>query len=164
MEGRKKMADFKPITTQEEFDERIKERIERAEKKVREEFKGWASPDDLKTMTEKHGNEIAKLNDAHAEELKKYAGYDEKFTTQASRIHELEVGALKTKIANEKKLPWDAVEFLQGDDEKTISESADKLSKLSAHSTTFTRNTERETGDSKETMWRDLASRLPSKN
>lgn len=158
------MADFKAITTQEEFDERIKERIERAEKKVREEFKGWASPDDLKTMTEKHGEEITKLKDAHTEELKKYAGYDEKFSTQASRIHELEVSALKTKIANEKKLPWDAVEFLQGDDEKSINESADKLSKLSAHSATFTRNTERDNVESKDFMWRDLASKLPSHN
>ena len=158
------MADFKVINTQEEFDERIKERIERAEKKVRDEFKGWASPDDLKVMTEKHGEEITKLNDAHAEELKKYAGYDEKFTQQATRIHELEVGALKTRIANEKKLPWDAVEFLQGDDEKSINESADKLSRLSAHSTTFTRNTERDNVDGKELMWRDFASKLPSRN
>lgn len=158
------MADFKVINTQEEFDERIKERIERAEKKVREEFKGWTSPDDLKTMTEKHGEEITKLNDAHAEELKKYAGYDEKFTAQATRIHELEVGALKTRIANEKKLPWDAVEFLQGDDEKSITESADKLSRLSAHSATFTRNTESDNVDSKESMWRNLANSLPSHN
>ena len=158
------MADFKVINTQEEFDERIKERIERAEKKVRDEFKGWASPDDLKAMTEKHGEEITKLNDAHAEELKKYAGYDEKFTQQATRIHELEVGALKTRIANEKKLPLDAVEFLQGDDEKSINESADKLSRLSAHSATFTRNTERDNVDDKESMWRDLASKLPSHN
>lgn len=37
------MAEFKVINTQEEFDERIKERLERAEKKVREEYKGWTS-------------------------------------------------------------------------------------------------------------------------
>lgn len=158
------MADFKEITTQEEFDERIKERIERAEKKVREEFKGWSSPEDLKKITDQHAADLAKLNDSHAEELKKYAGYDEKFNAQASRIHELEVGALKTRIANEKKLPWDAVEFLQGDDEKSINESADKLSRLSAHSATFTRNTERDNVDSKESMWRDLANKLPSHN
>lgn len=158
------MADFKVINTQEEFDERIKERIERAEKKVREEFKGWSSPEDLKKITDQHAADLAKLNDSHAEELKKYAGYDEKFNAQASRIHELEVGALKTRIANEKKLPWDAVEFLQGDDEKSINESADKLSRLSAHSATFTRNTERDNVDSKESMWRDLANKLPSHN
>lgn len=158
------MADFKVINTQEEFDERIKERIERAEKKVRDEFKGWSSPEDLKKIADQHAADLAKLNDSHAEELKKYAGYDEKFTQQATRIHELEVGALKTRIANEKKLPWDAVEFLQGDDEKSINESADKLSRLSAHSATFTRNTERDNVDSKESMWRDLASKLPSHN
>lgn len=156
------MADFKVISTQEEFDERIKERIERAEKKVREEYKGWTSPDDLKLITEKHGNEIAKLNESHTEELKKYAGYDEKFSAQATRIHELEVGALKTRIANEKKLPFDAVEFLQGDDEKSIIDSADKLSKLASVRSGFTRNTE--TDNQKDGVWRDLVNILPSKN
>lgn len=158
------MADFKVINTQEEFDERIRERIERAEKKTRDEFKGWTSPDDLKKITEQHNADIAKLNDTHAEELKKYAGYDEKFAQQATRIHDLETAALKTRIATEKKLPLDAVEFLQGDDEKSINESADKLSRLSAHSTTFTRNTERDNVDMKETMWRELASKFPSRS
>ena len=155
------MAEFKIINTQDEFDERIKERIERAEKKVREEFKGWVSPDELNKLKENHSADIAKLKETHAEELKKYEGYDEKFTAQNTKIHELEIGALKTKIANEKKLPWDAIDFLQGDDEKSISESADRLSKLSAQRTVFTRNTE-ETGD-KDLMWRDLASKLPGK-
>lgn len=154
------MADFKPINSQEEFDERIKERIERAEKKARDEFKGWASPEDLKTLAEKQSAEISKLNEAHSEELKKYAGYDEKFASQATRIHELEVGALKTRIANEKKLPWDAIDFLQGEDEKTISESADKLSRLSAHSIAFTRNTEERTVDAKTQAFRQMLDTL----
>lgn len=137
------MAEFKIINTQEEFDERIKERLERAEKKIREEYKGWTSPDDLKALNEKHGAEVLKLNQTHAEELKKYEGYDKTFEEQKSKIHALEVSALKTKIANAKQLPFDAIEFLQGDDEQSITESADRLSKLSTvHSVGFTRNLE----------------------
>jgi len=152
------MADFKEITTQEEFDERIKQRIERAEKKVREEFANFISPDDMKAIKESHANEIEKLKASHAEELKKYEGYDEKFTAQATRIHELETSALKTKIAMAKKLPMDAIEFLNGDDEKSITESADKLSKLSAPTNVgFTRNTESGTDVSGDAYYRELA-------
>ena len=156
------MADFKEIKTQEEFDAAIKDRLERAERKIREEFKGWTSPEDLKKLADTHKSEIDSINQAHSKELEKYAGYDEKFTQQQSRIHELEVSGLKTKIANDKKLPFEAIEFLQGDDEKSIEESAERLSRLAgAHMSGYTRNTERDPGDSKDRVWRDLVAQLP---
>lgn len=152
------MAEFKVINTQEEFDARIKERLERAEKKAKESFQGWKSPDDLNELDKAHKAEIEKLKAAHAEEMKKYAGYDEKFAEQSAKIKSLEVSALKTRIATEKKLPYDAVEFLQGDDEQSITESADKLSKLSAASSYsgFTRNTEPPAEDATDAMWREF--------
>ena len=157
------MTDFKPITTQEEFDERLKDRVSRAERLARDEFKGWTSPDDLQKLKDSHAKEIADLNSKHADALKKYEGYDEKFTAQQTRIHELEVGALKTKIALGKNLPMDAIEFLQGDDEKSINESADKLSKLSTPKVTgFTKSTESPAGDSVEAGYRELAARFTS--
>lgn len=154
------MAEFKVINTQEEFDERIKERIERAEKKAAEAFKGWLSPDEVKALNDAHKGEIEKINAAHSEELKKYAGYDEKFNEQAEKIKSLEMAALKTKIATEKKLPLDAVEFLQGEDEESITANAEKLLKLSGgYSVGFVRNTETPT-DNTEQQWRDLSRSL----
>ena len=159
------MADFKAITTQDEFDAAIKDRLERAERKIREEYKGWTSPDDLKKLADTHKSEIDSINTAHSKELEKYAGYDEKFSAQEHRIHELEVSGLKTKIASDMKLPLDAVEFLQGEDEKSIQESAEKLSKLSnTHPSGYVRNTERDTGDAKDKVWRDFASQLPGRH
>lgn len=151
--------EFKSITTQEDFDARIKERLERAEKAVTKKFDGWTSPEDLKALNEKHDSEIKKINEAHAEALKKYEGYETKFTEQENEIKSLKIDAMKTKIANEKKLPFDAIGFLQGDDEESIAESADKLSKLSSasHSFGFTRNTEENNGDATEEAFRDLA-------
>lgn len=155
------MAEFKVINTQEEFDERIKERIERAEKKAADAFKGWLSPEEVETLKKAHKGEIEKINAAHAEALKKYEGYDEKFTEQANKIKALEVQALKTKIATEKKLPLDAVEFLQGEDEETITANAEKFLKLSgSHSQGFTRNTETPQGDAKEQQWREVSRSL----
>lgn len=154
------MAEFKVINSQEEFDERIKERIERAEKKAAEAFKGWLSPDEVKALNEAHKGEIEKINAAHSEEMKKYAGYDDKFNEQAEKIKSLEMAALKTKIATEKKLPLDAVEFLQGEDEESITANAEKLLKLSGgYSVGFVRNTETPT-DNTEQQWRDLSRSL----
>ena len=155
------MAEFKAINTQEEFDERIKERIERAEKKAAEAFKGWLSPDDVEALKKAHKGELEKLTTAHTEEMKKYAGYDEKFNEQAEKIKSLEAAALRTKIAIDKKLPMEAVEFLQGDDEETITANAEKLVKLSgSHSVGYTRNTETPQGDGKEQQWRELSRSL----
>lgn len=152
------MTDFKAITTQEEFDERIKERLERAEKKARESFNGWTSPDDLKSLSAKHSDEIKALKEAHAKEMEKYAGYDEKFNEQATKIHTLEVSALKTRIATEKKLPMGAVEFLQGEDEQSITDSADRLSKLSAGSHIgFVRSSEQTSESTFNSQLRELA-------
>ena len=152
---------FKIIESQEQFDERIKERIERAEKKTREEFKGWLSPDDLKALNDKHNGEIKALNEQHAKEMEKYAGYDEKFAAQESKIKGLETSAIKSRIAMEKHLPPDALEFLHGDDEETISASAEKLAKLSgAGFVSYTRNTEKTEGDAKTEAFRQLARQI----
>lgn len=160
------MADFKIIETQEDFDERIKERLERAEKKVREEFKGYVPSEklqeELKHLTDTHKMELDTLKKTHAEELKKYEGFDEKFNQQESEIKTLRVAALKNKIAIEKQLPLDAIEFLQGDDEETINISADKLMKLSSanRSIGFTRSTEKDEGKPLDRELRELANSL----
>lgn len=140
------MADFKVINTQEEFDTAIKDRLERQGTKIREEFSGWASPEALKAINDKYAADIQAMTEKHTKELEKYAGYDEKFKEQEAKIHGLEMAALKTKIANNMKLPIEAIEFLQGEDEKSIMESAEKLSKISSatapQSRGFTRDTE----------------------
>ncbi len=155
------MAEFKVIETQEDFDARIKDRIERAEKKARDEFKEWMSPENIQKLKDDYAKEIESLKSSHAKELEKYSGYDAKFDEFTGKIHDLETRQLKTRIANEKKLPYDAIEFLTGDDEESISASADKLSKLSVHRQTgFVRNTEEPVGDSKEQAYRELARNL----
>ncbi len=160
------MAEFKAITTQEEFDAAIKDRLERAERKTREEFKGWTSPDDLKKLNESHITEMNHLKESHQKEMEKYAGYDDQFKAFTDKIHTLEVGAIKTRIASEKRLPLDAVEFLQGDDEQTIAESAERLMKISGTPQTFafTRNTESDKGDAKDKELKELLGKLPGRH
>jgi hypothetical protein len=149
------MAEFKVINTQEELDAIIKDRVERAERKIREtreSYKDWISPADAQKAAEEHQAQIDALNEAHSKELEKYAGYDEKFKEFEAKIHGYELNALKARIAREKSLPYDAIEFLKGEDEATITESAEKLSKFSQASKAtqahgFTRDTEAEEAD-----------------
>ena len=149
---------FKVIETQEQFDAIIKERLSRAESKVRDEFKGWTSPEAMKELKQKHAEELETLKQEHSKELEKYAGYDEKFIEQEKKIHSLEVSNLKSRIVSEKNLPLSATEFLSGETEEEISESADRLSKLSGavHSVGFTRNTETTTGSPKEEAYKKM--------
>lgn len=154
------MAEFKVIETQEQFDAIIKDRLSRAETKVRDEFKGWTSPDALKEIQMKHADEIKEINEAHSKVLEKYEGYDQKFEEQKKQIHSLEISNLKNRIVSEKNLPLSAIEFLSGENEEEISESADRLSKLSqmsAHNAGFTRNTESPVADSKDEALRQIA-------
>lgn len=151
---------FKAIETQEQFDSVIKERLNRAENKVRDEFKGWTSPDALKEIESKYQTQIQSLKDMHSKELEKYSGYDAKFEEQNQKIHTLEVSNLKHRIVSEKNLPQSAIEFLNGESEEEISASADRLSKLSqmsAHVSGFTRNTEIPAEDSKTEALREIA-------
>lgn len=153
------MADFKAINTQEEFDNAIKDRLARAENKIRDEYKSWISPDDQAKTAEKYKAEIENLKAAHSKELEKYAGYDQKFADFETKIHGYEVSALKAKIAQEKKLPLESVEFLQGEDEESIKQSADRLASLTHGTFGFTRNTESPKED-KDSAWREMAQKL----
>ena len=150
---------FKTIETQEQFDAIIKDRLSRAEKNVRDEFKGWTSPEHLKEIETKYADEIKSLKEAHSKEMEKYSGYDEKLEEQKKQIHSLEVTNLKNRIVSEKNLPLSAIEFLSGESEEEISESADRLSKLSqmSHFSGFTRNTEEPATDSRDEALREVA-------
>ena len=44
------MSEFKAITTQEEFEMRLKERLEQKERNVLKNFAGYTSPEDLETI------------------------------------------------------------------------------------------------------------------
>lgn len=154
------MADFKTINTQEEFDTAIKDRLNRAENKIRDEYKSWISPEEQQKLADTHKAELETIKAAHSKELEKYAGYDQKFAEFESKIHGYEVSALKMRIAQETKLPPESVEFLQGEDEQSIKESAERLAGLTAHNTYgYTRNTEKTESD-KDSVWREMSQKL----
>lgn len=116
--------EFKAITTQEEFDAAIGERIKRERKATEEKYKGWMSPEGA---AKKYEGFLSP-----EEVSKKYKGFlsPEEVAKKDAQLKSYETASVKTRIAHETGLDYDAVKFLQGDDEKSIKESAESLKKL----------------------------------
>lgn len=120
------MADFTPITTQEAFDAALTDRL----KREREKYEGYTSPKDLEKLKADYDKQIAYLNKAMEDQTKKYADYDKNLAERDARIKGYETASVKTRIAHELGLPYGAADYLKGDDEKSIKESAEAVKKL----------------------------------
>lgn len=108
------MSEFKPINTQEEFDNAIKDRISRERKK----FEGYLSPEQVEELKK------ASSNSEELEALK---------NTNASlegRIKDFERKELISKVLNNNGLPTSASEFLKGETEEELNNSAVSLKNL----------------------------------
>lgn len=108
------MSEFKPINTQEEFDIAIKDRILRERKK----FEGYLSPEQVEELKK------ASSNSEELEALK---------NTNASlegRIKDFERKELISKVLNDNGLPTSASEFLKGETEEELNNSAVNLKSL----------------------------------
>ena len=131
------MSDFTAITSQEQLDAVIGDRLKRSEEKWQKKFEGYLSPDEVNARTsdlEKQLNDATMALDGIN---KKVAGYEKDIAEKDSRIKGFEVSQMKHKIAHENGLSYDAVDFIQGNDEESIKASADKFKSLmgKAHST-----------------------------
>ncbi len=118
------MSDFKVIETQEQLEEVLKDRLKREGEKIRKEFEGYLSPSDA---AEKYKGYLSP--DAEKEKYKNYLSPEE-VAKKDAKIKEYETGSVKTRIAHELGLSYDAVGFLKGEDEETIRKSAESLKSL----------------------------------
>lgn len=122
--GDEKMSDFKVIETQEQLEEVLKERLKRERETVKKEFEGYLSQEDV---TKKYAGYLS------PEDVeKKYKDYlsPEEAAKKDAKIKGYETDSVKTRIANEMGLSYDAVGFLRGEDEESIRKSAEALKGL----------------------------------
>ena len=117
------MAEEKTFT-QEELEEKLKERLGRAEKKHAEEIA-------------KKDAEIEKLNKDFTELKQSYSSYDadkakttEEIDGLKAKLKEYETASAKRKIADEIGLDTKALEFISGETEEEMKASAEKLKAL----------------------------------
>ena len=124
------MSDFKVIETQEQLDAIIGERLKRERETIRKEYDGFLSPEDA---TKKYAGYLSP-----EDEKKKYSGYlpPEEVAKKDAQIKQYETDSVKTRIAHEAGLSYEAIGFLKGDDEEAIKKSAESLKALVGSNTT----------------------------
>ena len=149
------MADFKVIETQEQLDAVIGERLKRERETIKKEYEGFLSPEDV---AKKYSGYLSP-----EDEKKKYEGYlsPEKAAEKDAKIKGYETDSVKTRIAHETGLSYDAVGFLKGEDEDTIRKSAESLKALmGGNSVAPLASVETETVSAKNAAFKNVLSGL----
>ncbi len=119
------MADFTPITTQEEFDAAIKDRLTRdREAQAKKTAEKYADYEDLKSKNAEYEKQIA----GFTEQFKGVEEKDKKIAELEGSVKKYELSALKTKIAHEAGLDYSLASRLNGDTEEEIRTDAKSLS------------------------------------
>jgi chromosome segregation ATPase len=139
-------TEFKAITTQEDFDKAIQERLKR-EKETLE--KKYADYGDIKAKNQTLEAEVGTLKTALSEATKKTEDHDKSIAELNAKITGYETANMKTKIALQHGIPYDLAGRLVGEDEKSITEDAKKLAELMKQKETVPplKNTEPSAGD-----------------
>ena len=114
------MSDFKPITTQEEFDAAIKARLSREKEK-------YADYDQLKFRVEELEKENGGLKSTIEATNQSKADADKHLEDLQKQISGYETASLRTRVALQYGLPYDLADRLQGTDEESFKADAERL-------------------------------------
>lgn len=145
------MSDFKVIETQEQLDAIISDRLKRERDTIRKEYEGFLSPED-----------VAKKYEGYLspeDEKSKYKGYlsPDEAAKKDAQIKGYETDSVKTRIAHETGLSYEAISFLRGDDEDSIRKSAESLKALVGNTTTAPlASTEEAMGNAEDTAIKNV--------
>lgn len=117
------MADFTPITTQEELNTVIGERLKRERETVTKEFQTQitAKDNEIKGLKESQADLNQKLEDAN----QKISG----IPALEEKIKGYERASVKSKVAREIGIPYELAERLTGETEEDIRKDAETLKK-----------------------------------
>ena len=102
----------------------------------RKEFEGWISPDELAKQTAGLNEQLTGLNDQIKTLSDEKANLQTQISEKDGQIAKYEIDSVKTRIARECGLSYEAVGFLQGEDEEAIKKSAETLKSLVGSSKT----------------------------
>ena len=114
---------FKPIETQEELNNIIKDRLKRERESTEKRFEGYISP-------EEHAKALAESNKAFDDYKKAHEGDEALIKDLTAKNKAYETASLKSRIAHEVGLSYEWIGRISGDDEKSIRADAESLKKL----------------------------------
>ncbi|MFR5806480.1 MAG: DUF4355 domain-containing protein [[Clostridium] symbiosum] len=147
------MAEFTPITTQEDFDKAIGERLKRERETVKKEYAGYLSPEDEKKKYEGYLSPAA--------EKEKYKGYltPEEAAEKEKVIKGYEAKSVKMRIAHEVGIPYELAGRLTGENEEALRKDAEGLIKImgsQAHKVPPLKSTEPPAADTKTAAFKSM--------
>lgn len=114
------MSEFKPITTQEEFDAAIKGRLSREKEK-------YGDYDQLKSRVAELEEENVGLKSTIEATNQSKADADRQLEDLQNQIAGYETANLRTRVALQHGLPYDLADRLQGTDEESFKADAERL-------------------------------------
>ena len=109
----------KTMETQEELDNIIKDRLERE----RAKYNGYMSAEDVQKLKETYEANTKAENE-------KYSALEKEKEDLMAKVKGYEVGTLKTKVALANGLPIGVTDYLKGETEEELTESAKTLSNM----------------------------------
>lgn len=122
--------EFTPINTQEELNAIISKRIGEEKSRNEKKYADYISPDAYEEKTAEMQKQIADLQASLKEASEKAIANDSLIAERDAKIKQYEIGSVKTRIAAEMGFSFDAIDFLQGENEEEIKKSADALKNL----------------------------------
>lgn len=130
---------FEAITTQEQLDNIISERLKReretTEKKVRESIEKeylekYGDYEELKTRSDEYSKQIEEFNQTIKDNSDKLAGYEKSSREAQEKLKKYEMDSMKMKIAHEAGIPFELASRLSGEDEAAIRKDAEGMSRF----------------------------------
>ena len=149
------MSDFKPITTQEEFDAAIKARLSREKEK-------YGDYDQLKSRVAELEEENVGLKSTIEASNQSKEDSDKQLEDLRNKIAGYETDSLRTRIALKHGLPYDLADRLQGTDEESFKADAERLAGYIKKSQPVApiRETEPQVGDNKTMQMKQMLQEL----
>lgn len=121
------MGEFKPITTQEEFNSAIAERLSRQKESI---LKDYSDYDDLKKENESLKHELSDTKSVLEKNKLNSDEFNSRIEELQGKINSYELKNLKTDIALKKGIPYELAGRLVGDTEEDLMEDAKNLSNM----------------------------------
>ena len=118
------MADFTPITTQEEFDKAVQARVLREQETL---GKKYADYDQVKSRNAELDAEVGALQATIEETSTSAKTHEQTLADLNAKITGYETANLRTRIALQNGLPFDLADRLVGTDEDSIKADAERL-------------------------------------
>lgn len=143
------MSEFKEIKTQEEFEQRLAERLSQKERSVRKEYEDYFSPDDVKKIKEDYQGQIDTLSGDKVTLETQIKDYKEKAV-------KYETDSVKTRIAAEMGIPFELIDRLKGETEDDLRKDAELLSSYSKVVPPLANTETTETNDEYKKLLKDL--------